>query len=186
MKFQQLCLLGLTGGAIALTTTPTFSQSSSDSSVNFRCNSNQEIPTIVIYNKAKPKPEPLIYWNSKYIVSKDIVKDCESAAQTLQNHYNARKEFLAAVDGDSFAPQTRVCLTEQPDDSCAFNSSKLLFILKPEVQESLDKDLPEIIHPNLAQLEPKKLATAQFRAVRRIYYPKIQPRTFWQKLLGIV
>jgi hypothetical protein len=68
MKVQKSLLLGLTTVAIALAATPTFSQSSSNKSILFGCETIDNTPTTIAYNSENPKKQqPLIKWKKEYM-----------------------------------------------------------------------------------------------------------------------
>lgn len=178
LKNSLLIGLGLTG--IALTATPGFSQSTSVSTEPFQCGIIDGQRTTFAYNAQTGTKTPLIRWKSEYI-SENLDTACKNAANQLKISYSSGRDFKILVDGTSLAPKTAVCLING-SGKCGSNNNYVFFTVKSEAP--LDEALPKIVHSNLTTLDINELDKAKFRAVGRIYYPRIQPRSFWEILLG--
>jgi hypothetical protein len=191
MKFQKSLLLGLTTGAIALTTTPTFGQSSPGSKVVFRCNTKQDILTTVAYNPENEKEIPLIYWKREYINSQNIRQDCDRAAEKLGKRFESQNPsesniFLVVENqlldrnSNNQMIQTIVCLADTRGASCNSNGSNELFRIETKAQQPENqKVLSEILNSDFADLNG-----TQLRGVARTY-PKIKSKTWFERLFSL-
>ena len=185
MILKKSLFMGLTmvamPTAIALTATPTFSQSSPASKDLFQCGRIEGKLTTFAYNSKTTKKTPLIHWDSKYIESKDIKGDCDNAANKFNEYYNKELEFKIVVDGNKSNRPISICLAKFKDGNCG--SGEKLFSLKSEAKENLDKNLAQIVDANLAEFKSQDL-TDVIKGFRQMYYPEIQPRTWWQKIFS--
>ena len=176
MKFQKTSLLALSTVAIAVTATPTFSQSSSNTDFSFRCDNK----TTVVYNpKNSEKTLPLIHWKSEYseYIEENISESCETAAKLLQERYNPQKDMILSALHRNLDNKVVFCLVTKPNDKCDFTRSAKLFHIKANVpDEKLKEILPQIIDPNLAEVNPKDVT----RGLATIY-----PRIERKKWLGL-
>ncbi len=181
MKVQKSLLLGLTTVAIAITATPTFSQSSSNKSILFGCETIENTPTTVVYNPQNPKQQKaLINWKKEYIDSQNLVFDCQRAANTLQKRYEKKYLDLWAFEPNSNNGTGVVCLINERGKSCNLNGEELLSIKTVNTPQNLYNAFIAVVDPNLIELD-KNTIKNQFRGVDRTYI-KMKPRSFWEIL----
>ncbi len=180
MKVQKSLLLGLTTVAIALTATPTFSQSSSNKRILFGCETINNTPTTIAYNSENPKKQqPLIKWKKEYINSQNLVSDCESAAKILKNRYDKKEFRYLALERNS-ENKIVVCWINEKNENCKPNGEKLFLLQPVKTRQELYKALSETIDPALADLD-QKIIENQFRAGEKIIHiQQMKPRSLWQ------
>jgi Circadian oscillating protein COP23 len=182
MKVQKSLLLGLTTVAIALAATPTFSQSSSNKSILFGCETIDNTPTTIAYNSENPKKQqPLIKWKKEYIDSENISLLCDNAAQKLQSRYKEEEPGYLAFEPNS-NNQTVVCLINQRGKSCNLSGEELFRIKTVNTREDLYNALVAIVDPNLSDLD-KKTIESRFRGVDKTY-SRMKPRNFLERWLS--
>jgi hypothetical protein len=178
---QKPLLLGLTTVAIALTATPTFSQSSSNNSISFGCETIENTPTTIAYTSENPNKQPMIYWKKEYIDSQNIVSDCERAAKILKNRYD-KKEFRYLAFQPNSNNQTVVCLVNETVKTCEKSGEKLFLVSAVSTGQDLYKALLETIDPTLSQLD-KETIEKQFRNAD-VTYSKMIPRSIQEILFN--
>jgi hypothetical protein len=181
MKVQKSLLLGLTTVALAITATPTFSQSSSNSSIlKFGCETIENTPTTVVYNPQNQKEQKtLINWKKEYIDSQDIVSDCQRAARKLNKHYNKEKPGFWAFELNSNNGTAVVCVIPERGKSCNLSGEEFLRIKNVKTGEDLYNALSAFVDPNLIELD-KNTIENQFRGVDRTY-SRMKPRNFLER-----
>ncbi|MBD2625141.1 hypothetical protein [Trichormus variabilis] len=172
MIVKKSLLLGLTIGAIALTATPTFSQSSSTSKDAFQCGVIEGKRHTFAYNANTQKKTALINWESKYIDSKtDINKACDNAVEILKN----RSEILIGVEMNTNNPMV-VCIIDQEGDTCSKNPKNQLFVLQKTVTEqSFKTDMSEIFNSAWVTLDNVELVRGSVGQM----YTQIKSRAWW-------
>jgi Circadian oscillating protein COP23 len=185
MKVQKSLLLGLTTVAIALTATPTFSQSSSNKSILFGCDTTTyNTPTTIAYNSENPKKQqPLIKWKKEYIDSQNLRSDCESAAKILKNRYDKKEFRYLALERNS-ENKTVVCWINEKNERCNPNGEELFLLQPVNTRQELYKALSETIDPALTDLD-QKIIENQFRASEKIIHiQQMKPRSLWKILFN--
>ncbi|MBW4478399.1 MAG: hypothetical protein KME54_16435 [Tolypothrix brevis GSE-NOS-MK-07-07A] len=176
-------LLGLTTVAIALTATPTFSQSSSNNSISFGCETIENTPTTVVYNpQNQNQKKALINWKKEYINSQNLDSDCKHAAEILKNRYEKEELGLWAFEPNSKNGTGVVCLISQPGKSCNLSGEELLSIKTVNTEQNLYDAFITVVDPNLIELD-KNTFEKKFRANDRTYI-KMKPRSFWQRIFN--
>ncbi|WP_143046378.1 hypothetical protein [Trichormus sp. NMC-1] len=172
IKLTSSLLLGLTMGVIALTATPTFSQSSSTSKDAFQCGMIDGKRTTFVYDAKTQEKKPLIHWESKYIDSNtDINKACNNAVEILKN----RSDILIGVEMNANNPML-VCIIDQEGDTCSKNPKNQLFVLEKTVTEkSFKTDMSEIFNSAWVTLDNVELVRGSVGQM----YTQIKSRAWW-------
>jgi hypothetical protein len=183
MKVQKPLLLGLTTVVIALTATPTFSQSSSNKSTLFGCETIENTPTTVVYNPQNQNEQKvLINWKKEYIDSQNLDSDCKRVAEILKNRYEKEELGLWAFEPNSKNGTGVVCLISQPGKSCNLSGEELFRIKTVNTSEDLYNALVAIVDSNLSELD-KKTIENRFRGVDQTS-SIMKPRSFLERLFS--
>jgi hypothetical protein len=116
---------------LALGAVAVFSSPSKANSVQVSCRANASMPAVIVtlIQEGNAKDYPILNFLPKYFSAKDVVKNCQKSAKSLQAIYDAGSSMY--LTSDKLNQQTVVCAVQRRGIGCNHHNAEVLFSFQP-------------------------------------------------------